>query len=222
MRGDGLRARLVAQRLLEEGGRSVFALVEVDVGVIGQLLERQAGRVDQRVACRQRHARGRLDQLHELEAGGVEARRQAPSAVAEVSNTTPSSLSPDGHVVDDALRGAVAERVVVGVAAQRQHRVRERLDIEQVMLPGNGEIVCHGKILSLGAAPRKSLLRGAADVNQVFCAVAYFALSRSSTKRFALCSLEVPSLSASNTMTLAGRTPVWAFSAASTRLDTWS
>ena len=25
-----------------------------------------------RVACRQRHARGRLDQLHELEAGGVE------------------------------------------------------------------------------------------------------------------------------------------------------
>ena len=38
--GDGLGARLVAQRLLEEGCRSVFALVKVDVGVIGKLLER--------------------------------------------------------------------------------------------------------------------------------------------------------------------------------------
>ena len=173
------------------------------------------------MACRQRHARCRFNQLHELKAGGVEGGVKLRGGRGGLEHHAQLAFARC-HVVDDALCGAVTERIVVGVAAQRQHRVRKRLDIEQVMLPGNGEIVCHGKILSLGAAPRKSLLRGAADVNQVFCAVAYFALSRSSTKRFALCSLEVPSLSASNTMTLAGRTPVWAFSAASTRLDTWS
>ena len=113
--------------------RRVLLLLEVDVRVVLQLLERQLVRVDQRMAGGQGHARRRLDELHELHArfgeGGLEVggRARGLHEHAQLARAL-------GHVVDHALRRAVAERVLVFVAAVAQHDAGERLHVEQVVL----------------------------------------------------------------------------------------
>ena len=138
--GHLLGARHLRQGLLEKRDGGIGTLVEVHIGEISQLLEAQALRVHEGMACRKGY-QGRGDgQLVEGQSGlgqsGVQRvlGRRGLHDDAQLGSTR-------GHIVDDALGRAIQKRIGIGVAAGRQDGVGEGLHVEQVVLSRNGEIV---------------------------------------------------------------------------------
>ena len=115
---------------------------------------------------------------------------------------TPSSAAPEATSSMTPWVVRSQKRVGEGVAAGRQDGVGEGLHVEQVVLPGNGEVV-RGHV---GSLLRWDLFKwndtrwpdeNAPPGHRFARSLPYFALPRSSMKRLALCSEDVPSLPAS-------------------------
>ena len=123
---DALARGHAGQGFFGEGYGRISVLLEVEVREVLHVLERQALGVHH----------GWLFGSATRGADWMSSTNSRPaassaaftsSAVAEVSNSHAELALAACDIVDDALRGAVAQGVAVRIAAQRQHHVRERL-----------------------------------------------------------------------------------------------
>ena len=134
---------LIGKRLLGEIDRGILLLLEVDVREVLELVERERFGVYERMALGQRDTWCRLNEFDEFHASLVKRLLEPVFRACRLDEHADLALSVC-DVLDDALGRAVAQRILVIIAAKCEDERREGLNIEQVMLSGNGEFLGHG------------------------------------------------------------------------------